>query len=95
MILLRTLFPMHFLVGPTQPAISNKQVFIKFFYIYFVLKEGFPILKRVSLYRIIAFNKKLGLGMHYEFGWMGVRITPIPGTGKGTPDQSSSAPPKV
>lgn len=43
--------------------------------------------------RIIAHNEGLGLPMHYEFGWLGVRIIPI--IGKGTPDRSSSAPPKL
>ena len=43
--------------------------------------------------RIIAHNEGLGLPMHYEFSWLGVRIIPI--IGKGTPDQSSSTLPKL
>ena len=44
---------------------------------------------------LIHWNQNNGIIMDFEFGWWGVRIISKPGTGKGTPDQSANAPPKV
>lgn len=44
---------------------------------------------------LITWNQENGVIMDFEFGWGGVRIISKPGTGKGTPDQSSNAPAKV
>lgn len=33
---------------------------------------------------------ELGLPMAYEFGWLGMRVTPMPIPGKGTPDRCST-----
>jgi len=65
------------------------------FYIFFGLLVflllyliGTTIRTHYILMKVIAWNKKLGLGMRFEFGWLGVRVTPMPG--KGTPDQVST-----
>jgi len=72
---------------------TEKWVFSVFFcLIYFLF--GFLLLTTVSnhliMREVIAWNKQLGFGMTCEFGWLGVRIIPIPVSGKGIPDRVST-----